>query len=168
MAFNSIFTITPTASPSTFILTDTSSGSDPNLTGRLISLYTASGALLVPAISWPIADSTISLDVLEQDIALNISVTWSSSSPLPSPSTYIYTQIYAFVKYGQNFVYNLTQYQESNPSVVQDTNWYANKLQLLCEILSAQNAIDTGESQFSAQMCIDRYQYLITNENYFF
>lgn len=168
MAFNSSFSIALTANASTFVLTDTSSGSDGNLTGRTIYLYTTSGNLLVAAIPWAIGDSTISLDVLEQDVALNIRVDWASSSPLASPSTYTYSQIYAFVKYGQQFVYSLTQQQESNPSIVQYTNFYGNKLIVICLILSAQNAIDIGESLFSAQNCIALYQNYINNSNYYF
>lgn len=168
MSFVASFSITPTASASTFILEDTSVGSDAGLTGRTIYLYQSSGQLLVAAIPWAIGNATISLDVLEQDYALNVKVDWASSSPLAPPSTYTYSLIYAFVKYGQQFVYSLTQQQESNPSIVQDTNFYGNKLIVICLILSAQNAIDIGESLFSAQNCIALYQNYLVNSNYYF
>lgn len=167
MAFSASFSITPTANASTFVLEDTSTGSDAGLTGRTIYVYQASGQLLVSPIAWAIGDNTISLDILEQDYGLNVRVDWASSSPIPG-STYTYSLIYAFVKYGQQFIYNLTQYQQSNPSVVQDGNWYVNKLTVLCLILSAQNAIDTGEDLFGAQSCISLYQAYINNQQYYF
>lgn len=168
MAFNSAFTITPTADASTFILTDSSTGSDGNLTGRTIYLIQTSGAYLVFPIPWPIGQSSITLNLLQQDIALNIRVDWSSSSPLPSPSTYTYSQIYAFVGYGQLYVYQLTQYQTSKPTVIDDSNYYSNKSKLITEIDSALSAIVTGADLYGAQSAIDRYQFLIKNSQYFF
>lgn len=168
MSFNAAFSILPTADPAVFILTDTSTGSDMNLTGRTISLFQTDGSLLVPAIPWPIANSSISLNVLPTDMALNISVSWASSSPLAPPSSYIYTQIYAFVKYAQQFLYSWTQEQQANPAITQDQNFYKNKLIVFCEILSAQNAIETGSDIFAAQAAIERYLYIMANSNYYF
>jgi len=168
MSFIASFSITPTASPSTFILEDTSAGSDAGLTGRTIYLYTVSGSLLVAAIPWAIGNSTITLDVLQQDIALNIRVDWASSAPLSPPSTYTYSQIFAFVKYAQDFVNELTQDQASDLSLTQDTDWYNNKLKVICLILSAQFAIDYAENLGNAQMCISLYQPYINNKNYYF
>ncbi len=168
MAYNASFDIEINSNPSTFTLVDSSTGSDPNLTGRLIYIYKTDGNLLTSPIPWPIANSSISLDVLSQDYALNIRVDVLSSDPLPTPSTYTYSQIEAFVKYGKDFLYNLTQYQQSNPSVVQDKDWYNNKVTVFCEILSAQNAIEDGEDVFGAQQCISRYQQYINNQNDYF
>lgn len=168
MAFNGLFTATATANASTIILEDVSTGSDGGLTGRTINIYQTSGQLLVAEIAWPIADDTITLDILQQDVAVNIVVNWQSSSPLAPPSTYVYSLIKAFVKYGQQFLYNLTQYQQSNPSVVQDVNWYSNKTKLFCLIESALNAITDGEDVFGAQSMISQYQLLINYQNYYF
>lgn len=168
MAFNASFEIIPSNNPSLIILSDNSTGSDAGLTGRTIYIYDATGNLFVPAVSWAIANTSITLDILSSDQALNIRCDWASSAPLSPPSSYTYSKINAFVLYGQQYAYSLTMDQAANPSIAQDQNFYQNKLQLFCEILAAQNAIDIGASVFNAQLCIDRYTYLINNSQYFF
>lgn len=167
MPFNAAFSISDSSNPQLVVLNDTSIGSDPNLTGRTVTLYAADGSVYTTA-NWPIADSSISLAVLSKDISLNVAVSWASSDPLPDPSTYTYSEIHAFVRYEQDYGYYLTQLQTANPSIAQDQNFYSNKLRLLCEILSAKDAIDIGGDSFAAQMCIERGNYLIANPlNYF-
>lgn len=168
MSFVAAFSITPTASASTFILEDTSVGSDMNLTGRTVYLIETNGQYLVFPIPWAIGQSTITINVLTQDISLNVRVLWNSSSPLAPPSTYIYEQVFAFTQYGEDFLYSLTQQQTANPTIVQDTNYYSNKGIVRTEIDSAINAIEIGKDQFSAQNCIARYNAMINNENYLF
>lgn len=168
MAFNGAFTIAVTSDPSTFVLTDTSVGSDTNLTGRTVYLYQASSQLLVSAISWPLANNTININVLDKDYALNVVVDWQSSSPLPSPSTYSYSLIYAFIGYAMQFLYQLTQNQTSQPAIIDDKDYYYNKGVLITEMDSAINAISPGGDLFAAQSCINRYQLLINNQTYFF
>jgi|ERR1700760_1615724 len=168
MSFVASFIITPTADASTFVITDTSSGSDGSLTGRTISLFQSNGQLLVPPIAWNISDSTYTYTGLQQDIALNIVVNWNSSNPLPSPSTYTYSLLNAFVKYGQDFIYGLTQDQLADPTLAQDNDWYTNKLTVICLIESALNAISNGESIMNAQYMIALYQQYINNKNYYF
>lgn len=158
------FAIIPSNSPSLVILSDTSTGSDVTLTSRTVYIYQSDGTLFVPAVTWAIADSSITLDILSSDEALNIRVDWATTIP----AAYTYSKINAFVKYGQQFIYSQTQAQTANPSIAQDQNFYQNKLQLLCEVLSAQNAIDTGGDQFAASLCIARGTYLIQNSNMFF
>jgi len=167
MPFNAAFEIVPSSNPELVILQDTSIGDDPNLTGRTITLYDADGSVYETA-EWAAGDGSITLAILPRDVALNVSVSWASSDPLPDPSTYTYSQIHAFMRHEQNYAYHLTQLQTANPSIAQDANFYNNKLRLLCEILSATNAIEIGEDLFAAQMCIQRGNYLIENPlNYF-
>lgn len=166
--FNASFIITKTADPSTFIITDNSSGSDPDLTGRVIYLYTANGSLLVPAITWPIGQSSYTFTGLEQDVALNVRVEWSSSNPLPDPSTYTYSELNYFVQFGEQFLYGLTQQQTANPSIVQDTTYYANKGIVRTEIDSAINAIDVGNDLAGSEYCIARYTAMMNAQNYLF
>lgn len=168
MAFNAAYSLATTDTPDVFVLTDTSTGSDANLTGRQVFLYQADNTLLVPVINWPIGDSTIEINQLTQDYALNILVVWTSSDPLPSPSTYTYSQIYAFTGFGEQFYYQLTQNQTSTPDIIQDTNYFNSKMILRVELDSATQAINVGSDLYSAQGCITRYQYLIQNSNYFF
>lgn len=166
--FNGSFEIVASDNPSLIILQDNSEGTDANLTGRTIYLYNADGSLFTPPIAWVIGDSSITLDVLSEDAALNIRVDWASSNPEPDPSTYTYSQIHAFTKYGKDYVYYLTEMQTSNPSITQDRSYYSNKLRLLCEILSAENAINVGHSIYGAAQCIARYTYMIQNPTFYF
>lgn len=157
--------IIPSNDPSIAGLLDDSTGSDVAITGRIIYIYSPDGTLFTPATSWAIANSSILLYILSNDQSLNIRVDWVNVS---GTVLYTYSLINAFVKYEQQFIYQLTQDQTANPSIAQDTNFYQNKLQLLCEVLSAQNAIDIGHDQFAASLCIARGTNLIQNENYYF
>jgi hypothetical protein len=167
MAYNAAFSISESSNPSLVVINDTSTGSDPNITSKTLTLYNADGSVYTTA-DWPVGDSSITLDILPRDVSLNISLSVASSDPEPDPSTYTYSQIHAFVRYEKNYGYYLTQLQTANPSISQDQNFYNGKLRLLCEILSAEDAISIGEDAFAAQMCIERGNYLITNPlNYF-
>lgn len=168
MAYNLAFQISESLTPGVFTIQDSSSGSDPNLTGRLIYIYKIDGSLFTAAIPWSIADSSITLSILDKDYAFNIVVTAQSSSSLPSPSSYTASKIYAFTGYGENFYGYLTQLQSSNPVIIQDQNYYQNKMILRVEMDSAVQAIDYLQDVAAAQSCILRYQQLINNQQYYF
>lgn len=168
MAFNSDFTIAVSSDVSAIILADSSTGSDPDLTGRTINLYKSDGTLLTGSIDWPIAESSITINPLFQDFALNIVVIWTSSSPLPPPSTYTKSYIYSFVGYGQQYANTLLEFLATNQQMVNDQGWYLNFMTLLLEIQNAQNAISIGANLGNAQAAITRYQKLITNKSFYF
>ncbi len=160
------FTITPLAAPNSFLITDTSTGSDGAITDRQILLYTASNVLLVPAIDFPLsAGSSITISPLTQDVALSIIVNWNNNV---GSVLYTFNLIFAFVQYALLFLQNLTQFQISNPSIVNDTFFMGNKFNLFTEVQSALNAINVGQSLSAAQSCILRYQNLIVNTNDYF
>lgn len=168
MAFNSDFTIAVSSDPSAIILSEASTGSDPNLTDRTINIYKSDGSQLVASIDWPIAQSSITINPLTKDYALNIVVLWTSSMPLPPPSTYTQSHIYAFVGYGQQYSNTLLEFLATNQQLVNDQGWYSNFSILLLEIQNAQNAINVGANLGNAQAAILRYQKLITNKNLYF
>ncbi len=87
MSFSPSFSFSqPIGNPSIIIFTDTSSGSDANITTRKIYLRKSDGLYLVPTgtttdyIEWSYSDSTIEVDVLEKDRALSITVQWDSAA----------------------------------------------------------------------------------------
>jgi hypothetical protein len=168
MAFNGAFTIAESTALGSFVITDTSTGSDANLTGRTIYIYKADGTLYTPAISWPTGTTEKTLDILDKDYAVNIRIDWASSDPLASPSTYTYAQIFAFTKYGEYEYGTLTRLQTSIPSVITDTKYYKYKMHLRCELDGAKHSINFMEDHYAAQRCIDRYQYLITKKSLFY
>lgn len=163
--FNGNFSIGVTTLPSQIVLTDSSTGSDTNLTDRQILIYKTDGSLLVPAIDWPIAQSSITISPLDKDYALNLVVNWVSSSPLAPPSTYTKALIYPFVGYGVQESNTLLQFLATNQQMVNDQSWYLNFTILLLEIQNAQNAINVGGNIGNSQAAILRYQLLLTNAN---
>lgn len=165
MAFVPSFTITPSSNPAFFTITDTSTGSDVLITGRTIVLYNVDNSVF-GTFNFPLsAGASIAISALTQDVALNVQVNWNN---VGGAAIYTSTQIYAFTQYGEQFYYQLTQNQTSNPSIVNDNNYYGNKLKLRVELDSATQAINVGKDIYSAQGCITRYNYLISNQNFFF
>lgn len=169
MAFNGDYASSQGADAGSFTLTDTSTGSDVNLTGRTISLYKTDGSLLVPVITWAIANSTYDLtDVLAKDYSLLIKVEWASSSPLGSPSTYTKEIITTFVEYTQDFKYGLIQqWSSANPPIQQKSAYWQNMMRLIVDISNAIEATNYS-NQYSAQAALDDAFYLQQNANKFF
>lgn len=177
MSFNAAFSVSQGVDPKSFSLTDTSTGTDGNLTGRRITLYMADGTPLTPAgsstpyILWPIVagigDVIALTGILPRDYALNISVSWISSSPLPGPSSYIYSLLKTFTANIQLFAYGLTQLQAGNPLLVNDNGYFPNKSKLRVLI---EDAIDsaTYNDQYTSQKSLDAaYALQINAKSYF-
>lgn len=156
-------------SPSSFIITDDSTGSDPGLTSRRVYIYTAANDNLVNTgtitdyTAWDIGDSAITMDVLERDLAVLITVQWMTGSTV----TYTYSNTYCFTAYTKTFLYNLTETQSTNPSIVQSTNYFANKATMWECIDDADNATlyeDIGTAQICLDIC---YGFIINSSKYF-
>lgn len=156
--------------PSDFIIADTSTGSDPSITIRRVYLTKPDGTYLVPDgtdtdyIEWPIADSSITLDVLDRDRALEILVEWLAGASV----VYDYENSYVFLAYTYTFLYNLSVDQSSNPSIINATDFFANKTKMYSYVKEAENAIDIGEDITKAQLCLDKAYNMIQNEDKFF
>jgi hypothetical protein len=168
MAFNGAFTIAATAGvPGSVTLTDTSTGTDANLTGRTITMYDAAGDIFYTG-SWAIGDTTKTIDLLDIDKALNVKVDWASSSPLADPSTYTLSLLFASVVYLMEQFCTMTRLQASNPNIMRDKQYYEKKYELLVEIKGAEYGISEMEDIVAAQECIERAQFLITNKSLFY
>jgi hypothetical protein len=147
-------------------VTDTSSGSDGAITDRQILIYKTDNTLLLAAIDFPLsAGSSITIAPLTQDVAVTVVLNWNNAGGV---ALYTFNLIWAFVQYGLLFLQQLTQFQISNPLIINDTGWMNAKFGLFTEIQSALNAINTGQSVFAAQSCILRYQAVISNTNFYF
>ena len=165
MALTPSFTITPLGNGSSFTVADTSTGSDGAITDRVITLYKVDNSVF-GIFDFPLsAGSSITINALTQDIALNAIMTWNNNVGTP---LYSFSLIFAFVQYALLFLSNLTQFQISNPSIVNDTFYMGNKFNMFTEVQSALNAINTGQSLGAAQSAILRYQNLIVNANDYF
>jgi hypothetical protein len=91
MAFNPSFTVKQLyATPNILRVTDTSTGSDANITGRRVFLRKDDGTYLVPSgtttdyIDFPLSlGSYIDIDVLDKDYAFEYKVQWLGNDPTP-------------------------------------------------------------------------------------
>lgn len=160
--------------PSVIVVTDTSTGSDPAVTSRRVYLQDYEGNYVVPSgvttnyVPWPISSPSISINCLTQDSALQVTVQWLNSS---SAVLYTSSSLKGFTLYNETFYYSLTQAQSmiSNPSyIVQDTNYYDNKMKLRLFIDSGNQAISLGNDISSAQVCYDAATYIVSNQQNFF
>lgn len=167
MAFNEQFSITPSSDPSAIILTDTSSGSDPNLTERTITLFKADGTLF-GTFNWPLATNPITIKPLNIDYALNVVVQANSSNPLGSPSTYTFNIPYSFAGYAKQLFYQTTQKLISNPALRRSQTFISNKFLLKLLIVSAEDAISYAQDLNSAQTCLNLAKQMIDNQAYYF
>jgi hypothetical protein len=174
MSFQGAFTISQGTDASSFTLTDTSVGSDPNLTDRKIYLNKVDGTTLVPPnsattfIDWPIASGPITLTgILNQDYSLNIQVVWVSSAPLPSPSTYVQFQLKTFTGNLELFDYTLTQQMAGNKLLASDNNYLPNK-ELLRLYIDNANGATSFNDQYNAQLNLNAGTNMQVNQNTFF
>ena len=151
--------------PSKITLVDTSTGSDTAIISREIQLALFNGSLLTPAVSWAPELTTILLDVLTEDTALQITVIWKDINGI---TLYTKTKLYVFTMYNETFDYSLTSSQASTPLIANDTNYYLNRIKLRTEIDNAKTALSIGGSISNAQYSCDRATYLSSNANLFF
>lgn len=169
MAFAAHFSVSQGADPASFTLLDDSTGSDANLTTRTISLFLSDGTLLTGStIAWPISDgaSKVLSDVLAKDYSINISVAWTSSSPIPG-STYTFEALYTFTGNSNTFIYSLIQQLAAQESLSNDTGYYTNLSIVQTDVDSAAQAGTYGD-QAAAQNCLDRVYYFQINQAKFF
>ena len=156
---------------SDIILTDTSTGSDVAITGRAVFLIKADGTYLVPAgtstqyILWPLADTSITLDVLTKDLALTAVVQWLDVS---SNVLYDVTALYGFTLYNETADYQFTQELSGNPILISDNNFWPNKSKFRCLIDSGNQAVSLASDIFGAQVCYDLATAIRLNSQYLF
>lgn len=169
MAFSGNFSVSQGVDVKSFTLTDTSSGSDVNLTGRTIYLYQSDGTLLGgETINWPLSDgSTKALNsYLPRDYAILILVTWQSSSPIPG-STYSKSALYVFTGNSNAFAYGLLQQIAALQAITNDNGFETNLAILNSEIQNANRAAEFGD-QGAAQQCLDRIYGMYVNQQFEF
>lgn len=166
--FNGAYTAVQGTDQSSVLFTDVSTGSDGNLTERRIYPYKADGTLLTSSyIVWPIANSTITVNLLPKDYALYITVVWISSSPLSSPSTYTETTLYGFTGYTQQFIYERVQDISANAAIINDEQYYSSLSNMYTEVSNVELSVTYG-SIINAQAALDRARNYIVNQSKYF
>lgn len=169
MAFSGDFSVSQGIDVQSFSLTDTSSGSDPALTGRTISLTLVDSQLLGgSSILWPLSDGSTKLinGLLLRDYSLNIGVTWQSSSPIPG-SSYSKNRIVSFVGNSNLFAEGLLQQIGSFQGITNDNGFESNLALINSDIRNAVRAAGYDD-QGNAQQCLDRIYFKITHQTQYF
>lgn len=173
MAFSGNFTVTPTSDPAIFILTDVSTGTDNTITGRQVFLIQSDNTYLVPDgtltnyIVWPIADSSITINALKVDTALNVVVDWITPTPNIG-NDYEQVILVCFDGFGNQAGFNLLTDINSNPVIIQDTNYFYNLIKFTCLIVGAENAVTVGGAITLSQELLDMETYMQQNETILF
>lgn len=155
------------AYPTIINLVDTSVGTDNTLTSRRVYATLADGTYLVPSgttnqySTWPIADNAISLNILPRDSAVSILVQWMNGNTV----VYSKTILWDFDLATYLFAYQLTQTQTSSPDIVQDVNYFANKVQLMVNLSDSEIAVSLAGDIYSAQSSLGRAYLMVQNQN---
>lgn len=169
MAFAADYSTSQGIDVTSFSLQDTSTGSDPNLTTRSISLFKTDNTLLGgAAIAWPLSDGSTKLisGLLTRDFSLNIVVTWTSSSPIPG-SSYSKAGVVTFTGNSNLFALGLQNQIASLQSITNDTGFESNLAIVNSDILNAERASTYGD-QGNAQARLDAIYYKIVNQSFIF
>lgn len=156
--------------PSKIVVTDNSTGSDPAIVSRRVYLTTGYNTYLVPSgtttdyVSWPLVNTSITIDALDKDYALNVVVQFLDSG---GGVLYTVNTIVGLTLYNEQELYDLTQ-DQSSTDIIQDANYYANKMAMRVEIDSGNQAISLAGDIQGAQGCYDRAtNFRINKDKYF-
>lgn len=164
-------------SPENIVITDASTGTDVSAVNRRIYVTNAAGTYLVPSGTttdyelFPLADGatkTLS-DILSQDTAANITLSYVDVSGNVVATG---TILQGFTLYNETFYYSLTQAQAQQnqppPNIIQDSNYYGNKMILRVEIDSGNLALEYGSDITTAQGAYDRASYMVSKQSDYF
>lgn len=157
--------------PSSVYIEDTSTGSDGSISARRVYITDAQNNYLVPTGTttdytvWSYASSTISIDCLTSDTAPYVRVDWVNSG-----GTVLYTKttLCDFRLFALQQSFALTQALTAQPNIIQDTNYWTNKMILRCNIDDSVEAVSIGGNQVVAQGALDRADFMVNNQSMFF
>ena len=174
MAISPSFTVAqnPTT-PSVVVVADTSTGSDVAIASRRVYFRDYLGNYLVPSgvttdyVPWPLVDTTISCNILDQDMALFITVEWVnvSGNVLYTDSNY-----FCLTCYSKSFLYNLVQQQglPNTPPITSDLLYNSNLAITWTNLRGAINAVEFAQDLSGSQNCLNQIQFFIENQTTFF
>ncbi len=156
---------------STVVVTDTSTGSDGDITPRRVYLRDWAGNDILPLnlstdyVQWDYADTSIDINCLSKDYALRITVQW-----LDVDDVVLYDKelIFGFTSYNEDFAYSLTQMLSANPLRVNDSGFFLNFSNLRNYIDSGNQALERQSDMYSAQQCYDAGTSIRLNSGYLF
>lgn len=153
------------------VIADTSTGSDVSISARRVYLEDNVGNFLVETGTttdyeeWEYAEDSITLDVLTQDMALNVTVEWVDSI---GDILYTKTVLTHFPLYAKTYYSFLIKAQSSNTRLIDTGNFFANFIKLCSLIKAANDSIEDISDISSSQAALNRAKKLIDNPSNFF
>jgi len=160
------------ASPNLVTFVDNSSGTDNAITNRRLFIRLANGNWLTEAgesttsayTNWVYTDPSITLNLLTQSTAANVTVQWFAGATL----TYTKTIAMEWNLYDYLFAFELLQSQTATPTIISDTNYYSNFFMFLTNLFNSENAITMASDIYSSQSALNKNQNLINQQNLYF
>lgn len=174
MAISPSFTVAQNpSSTSIVVVADTSTGSDPAIASRRVYFRDYLGNYLVPDgvttnyVPWALVNLTINCDILDQDMALFVTVEWVNSG-----GTVLYTDsnYFCFTCNSKTFLYNLVQQQglPNTPPITSDLLYNSNLALTWTNLWGAINAVEFAQDLSGSQNCLNVIQNFITNQTLYF
>lgn len=157
--------------PNIVILADTSTGSDSDITSRKVYITDDEGNFVVPDgtttdyIVWPYSDTTISLNILQYDMALSIRVDWLNDA---GEVLYSLANQFCFALFNKQFYYQLVEQQGLTPRIVQDTVYFFNVATFWSLVTGAINAVEVNNDITASQECLDAATNMRENQDTYF
>ncbi len=161
------------ASPNLITFTDTSQGVDNTITVRRVIVRLANGNYLTAGATqsstlayttWNYSDPTITINLISSSTTASVTVEWYAGSTL----TYTKTILMEWDIYDYLFAFELLQSQTATPTIISDTNYYANFFMFLTNLWNSENAVTVGNDLYSSQAALNKNQNLINNSSLYF
>ena len=168
------FTTSQTLGESSIItITDTSTGTDAAVVSRRVTLTDYHGTTYVEEgttttyeewTNFP-GTTTIDLDVLLQDRALNVKVDWVNSG-----GTVLYTKtlLQDYTLYAKTYYLNSIKAQSANNKLKTHANFYMNLIKLLVSIKEADDSVTLLADITSSQAALNRAKEIVDNPSYLY
>lgn len=174
MALSQLFSTSQTIGfPSKIILTDESTGTDGAVVKRRVYITDKDGNYIVEVgtttdyeawADFP-STTTITLDLLTSDKAVNVRVDWLDTN---NAVLYTLTLLRDFTLYSKEYYLSLIKAQSSNPKLKDSANYYQNLIKLMVSIKEADDSILLLSDISSSQAALNRANTLISSPSNFF
>lgn len=158
------------STPSSLTVTDNSTGLSGTITQRRVYVSNAYGEFLtgdgvVNYTEWALAEASIVLDILTEDIGALIKVEWLNVSNVVVDEV---ENTYPLAEYNQQFLYYLLGLQGLTPGVYQDSNYSGNIAIFWTNIIAGINAVEYGNDIAACQASFDRATQMRLEQNFYF
>jgi hypothetical protein len=155
--------------PTVVTITDSSTGSDGAITGRLVAMQLYDGTYLTPTgtsttayyFSFPLSSgSSIALTCMSQDYAVNITILWVGGS------TTLYSKLllFEFNAYARTYRCTLLKAIASNSDLLDSSNFFSVYSNITCYIDGANEAVALMGDITTSQLCNNKAKVYIDNQ----